>query len=193
MFNLGVTLDCQGRFEEAERYLLGTRELVEKALGKQHRLIPTILFHAAGAVLSQGRGEEAQLIIQRSIRSVEETYGKESGQMLDSMHALARIFVQKEVGCELEVVCRKGLELSTKLLGEKHCDTIWWMQQLGLGLARQQKHNEATRVYRQALPLMEQVTGIRYGNMVKLREDMEKCLEEMERETSRGENSSQTG
>jgi tetratricopeptide (TPR) repeat protein len=73
---------------------------------------------------------------------------------------------------ESEKIYRQALELQTKVLGNKHPDTLWSMRGVACALLSQGKYEQAEMIYRQTLELRTRVLGAEHSDTINIVNDL---------------------
>ncbi|RYC63839.1 hypothetical protein CHU98_g2390 [Xylaria longipes] len=144
-------------YEQAE-------DLHQQAQQRQNELgeeIVDLLFGFARTILRQGRCEEAEQVLRRSLPLAHTSLGAEHPVTCGLMGRLGISLYQqgKSKSKEAVEVLHQTLELSKKVRGKLHPQTLWIMHYLGVALSGHGNSEEAVKILRQTLKIREKVLG----------------------------------
>jgi tetratricopeptide (TPR) repeat protein len=159
MNELGIALEKQGRYKEAEAMHRQTLATQENVLGKRHPDTLMSMHGIAKALNSQGKSKEAELMDKQTLATQEDVIGKEHPDTLITMNNLAFAMNKQGKDKEAESMHRQTLATREKVLGKEHPDTLITMNNLAFAMNKQGKYKEAESMHRQTLATQEKVLG----------------------------------
>jgi nucleoside phosphorylase/tetratricopeptide (TPR) repeat protein len=156
---VGRSLDCDGRYNEAELLFVDCLETHERVLGPVHPATLVSMSNLGGVLEGLGKYEEAEAIHRRELLGSEKTLGPEHPDTLISVNSLGVVLERQGKFEEAEAMHRRDLLGSVKVLGPMHPDTLTSVDSLGVVLGRQTKYEEAEAMHLRALESREKVLG----------------------------------
>jgi tetratricopeptide (TPR) repeat protein len=162
LHKLGMCLLSDGRFDEAESYLLEAMEIRKRTLGEEHSSTLTGVNNLAMVLQNQGKYEAAEEMNRRALEGREKLLGKEHPDTLTSVGDLAMALYFQGKYKMAEERNRRALEGREKMLGVEHPSTLMSVNNLALVLERQGKYEEAEDLNRQGLAGTEKVLGVEH-------------------------------
>ncbi|KUL81717.1 hypothetical protein ZTR_09465 [Talaromyces verruculosus] len=173
----GLSLYHQERYEEAESMFQRALQRQEKVLGSDHTDTLDSAVWLGLCLYRQKRYNEAESMFQRALQGREKVLGSDHTDTLDSAHYLGKSLYYQNQCKEAESMFRRALQGREKMLGREHPDTLSSVNDLGLVLSRQgkcrninpmirrncahtrTKYDEAEAMHRRALEGYEKVLG----------------------------------
>ena len=122
----GVLLSCQPSyaqdgFAEAEKALVDALKDAEK-LGPEHPDVGAALNHLAFFYNSQGKYDEAEPLLKRSLAISENALGPEHPKVAAALNNLAMLYRSQDRYGEAEPHYKRSVAISEKALGPEHPD-----------------------------------------------------------------------
>ena len=122
-----------------------------------------LLISANGAVsvylLSRGRYNEAQTLLEQLFAEQRQLYGSEHPDVLATMHELAKVYYHQGQYAEAEKLYNRVLRSFEQQLGSDHVDVLKIMNNLALVYDGQARYAEAEKLYNRVLRSQEQQLG----------------------------------
>jgi tetratricopeptide (TPR) repeat protein len=156
---LGLVLEAQAKYSEAE--LLHNRALSidEKGLGPDHADVARVLSNLAQLRISQGRYQETEALYKRALLIDEKSFGPDQPESAKIRAYLAALyFIQGRPG-QAEDSFKQALKIDEETLGPKHPDVAEMLFGLGVLYEAQGKFLEAEPLFRRALDIGERAVG----------------------------------
>ncbi|KAI1317055.1 kinesin light chain 3 [Xylariaceae sp. FL0255] len=168
MSNLALVLCSRGKYDAAEKMHRQALGLKEEVLGREHPDTLISINNLANVLGSQGKYKEAEKMYRQTPGLMEEELGREHPDTLTIMSNLAEVLhsrgkyeeaekmYEQTLGLMEEVL---GREHPSTLIGREHPSTLASINNLANVLSSQGKYEEAEKMYRQILGMMEEVLG----------------------------------
>jgi len=148
--NLALSLNRQGKYDEAEKMQREVLALRNRVLGAEHRDTLTAAGNLAASLNRQGKQDEA-VAMEREVLVVE--------KRVLGCRASGHVEYRGQ-SCSIPQSPRKVLAVSKRVLrGSEHPDMLIAAGNLAASLARQGKYDEAEKMEREVLALRKQVLG----------------------------------
>ena len=159
MTNLGMLVQHQGRYAEAQALHKQALSVREALLGGVHPDTATSINNVAEALYRQGRYAEAQRLFERALVIRETTLGEDHEDTMASVNNLAVVLESQGRYREAQGLYERALAVRERLLGEDHPDTATSVNNLAGVLERQGRYAEAQPLLERALVMTETVLG----------------------------------
>ncbi|KAF4152330.1 hypothetical protein CNMCM6069_002267 [Aspergillus lentulus] len=157
--SLGLVLDREGKYKEAEAMHRRALEGHEKALGSEHPNTLTSVSNLGLVLEREGKYKEAEAMHRRALEGYEKSLGSEHSYTLTSANNLGLVLEREGKYAEAEAMHRRALEGYEKALGSEHPNTLTSVSNLGLVLDREGNYKEAEAMHRRALEGYEKALG----------------------------------
>ncbi len=154
-----IYLHDQGRYAEAESLYLRSQEIYEKALGREHPSLATLLNNRASLYLDQGRYEEAEPLHQRSLEIYEKALGGEHPELAAALNNLANLYRAQGRYEEAEPLFQRSLAIKEKALGGEHPSLAVTLNNLASLYRAQGRYEEAEPLFQRSLAITEKALG----------------------------------
>jgi tetratricopeptide (TPR) repeat protein len=154
--NLARSLVYQKKYVDAEKLYLRALELQETKYGKEHASIASRLINLAEFYYYQpDRKAEAEPLMIRAIKIQEKALGPDNPELSSTLIQLG--YWQGLVGkdSEAELLLLRGLSIEQKLYGKESPILNTVLTYLAAVRRRQQKYDEAERLYKQVQEVLE--------------------------------------
>jgi len=122
-FNIGLALQCLGKYEEAEKMFWDILELRTRVLGEEHPTILDNMEQLAVVYDKMGRYSEAEQMFRDVLELRKEVLGKAHPNTLNTMEHVATIFNKMGRISEAEVLFWEVLKIKEKFFGIAHPST----------------------------------------------------------------------
>ena len=159
LFKVGLCLQYNGQYIEAEQMYRQTLEFRMNVLGPEHPDTLESMNNLSLTLNSQGKYVEAKQIHRQTLELRMKVLGSEHPHTLESMNNLSLTLNKQGKYIEAEQMHQQTLELRMKVLGSEHPDTLASMNDLSLTLNSLGKYVEAEQMHRQTLKLRIKVLG----------------------------------
>jgi len=156
---LGVVLDAEAKYSEAEPLYQRALAIDEKALGPKHPRVATDLNNLAALYEHQGKYIEAESLYQRALAIDEKALGPEHPNVARVLYNLAVLYDHQGKYAEAERLYQRALAIDEKALGPEHPELARDLNNLALLYDHQGKYAEAERLYQRALAIDEKALG----------------------------------
>ncbi|MGR0480328.1 MAG: tetratricopeptide repeat protein [Candidatus Electronema sp. V4] len=120
--DLAVVYIDMGRYAEAESLLKDDLLIKEKALGKEHPKVATVLNNLAGLYKAQGKYAEAEPLYKRSLEIWEKALGKEHPHVAAALNNLAGLYYKQEKYQEAAEMFERAIAVMKKKFPGGHPD-----------------------------------------------------------------------
>ncbi len=131
-------------------------DLRRGVLGDEHSDVAFAMARLAGALGWQGRSPEALELLQQAI-AIKTGIGEQDDELLDMLGIVAVNLAQSGRFVEAIETNRRSIDLSTKLLGERHPGTIIRIGNSGIFLHQAYRTEEGLRLLDESIALGERV------------------------------------
>lgn len=154
---LGVVLQGQGKYEEAERY---HRQALDTAKSDDRVSQNAGMVSSLGnALMHQGKLEEAKEIYQRARRIIEQSTAPEHPAIANVLRNLSTVVAQQGDLGEAEALLRQARRISLKSLGSEHPMVAELAGNLAMVLEMQGDLTAAKAEYELAISLLQKSLG----------------------------------
>ena len=157
--NLGLILDYQGRYRNAEELHRRALAIREKALGPEHPDTAGSYNNLAEVLRAQARYGEAEALHRHALTIREKMLGPEHPDTAGSCNNLAEVLRTQGRYGEAESLHRRALAIYEKVLGTEHPHVATSLNNLAVVMRLQGRYREAELLYRRALALDEEALG----------------------------------
>lgn len=120
--DLGVVLNAEARFAEAEPLLNRALAIDEKALGSEHPHVARDLNSLAGLYEGEARDPTADPLLKRALAIDEKALGPEHPDVARDLNDLALLYDREGKHAEAEGFLKRALAIDEKVLGPEHPD-----------------------------------------------------------------------
>jgi len=148
-----------GHFEEAEKYFLRARDLLESRLGNSHPSVGISLNGLGMLYGRMGRYKEAEDVLRKSLLIAESAYGIEHSSAGIVLGNLAEVFRIQGKFIEAEPLSLRSIAISEKSLGRNHLDVATARNNLGVIYLEGSRYAEAEAQLRLSLPILSASYG----------------------------------
>ena len=162
----GALVTMRGRVEfvlgflkEAETSFRRALEILEKALGPDHRNVAASLNDLAELYRTQGRYAEAERLHQRALEILEKALGPDHPEVAASLNNLAGLHYAQGRYAEAEPLHQRALGIREKALGPDHRNVATSLNDLAELYRTQGRYAEAEPLHQRALEIVEKALG----------------------------------
>ncbi len=152
-------LSQQGRISEAIPISVSALSMLEKAVGKEHLAVATILYNLAGLYKSQGLYAKAEPLYQRALDIEEKALGKEHPDVANSLNNLAEVYRSQGLFDQANPLYIRALSIQEKALGKTHPSVATGLNNLALSYSTQGFYSKAEPLYQRALHIYTAAIG----------------------------------
>jgi tetratricopeptide (TPR) repeat protein len=145
--NLALTLNSQGKYQEAEEGHRKALAIQRKVLGEEHANTATSYNNVAVNLDAQGKYREAEEGYRKVLTIRRKVLGEEHPDTAISYNNLALNLNAQGKYNEAEEGLRKALAIRRKVLGEEHPDTAISYHSVAANLNAQGKYQEAEKYF----------------------------------------------
>jgi eukaryotic-like serine/threonine-protein kinase len=149
--NLGVTLEKQGRFAEAEACFREAIEGLTQTAGAEHRLTQSAMYNLGFALMSRGRHREAEPLLRAALEARRRTQGDDAPATLLTLSTLGGMMSDTGRTDEAEPLLREALEGHRRVYGPDHPATLLVLNNMGMLMQAVKRPAEAEPYFREAL------------------------------------------
>jgi tetratricopeptide (TPR) repeat protein len=135
----------QGRFTEAEKYLLAALKEAE-GFGREDSRLATSLNNLAALYQTQGKYAEAEPRYKRSLAIREKLLGAEHPDVAASLNNLAELYRTQGKYAEAEPLYKRSLAIKEKVLGAEHPSVATTLENYADLLRKTSRQTEATQM-----------------------------------------------
>ena len=156
---LGIVLEAQGKYEEAEAEHRAALSLRLEQLGPGHPVVANSRNNLGVVLEAQGKHEEAEAEHRAALSSRLEQLGPSHPEVANSRNNLGVVLEAQGKHEEAEAEHRAALSSRLEQLGPSHPEVASSRNNLGVVLEAQGKYEEAEAEYRAALSLLREQLG----------------------------------
>ena len=156
---VGLNLNAQGRYDQAEPLFRKCLEIRKQVLGEDHPDTTTSYNNLASNLNSQGRYAQAEPLYRKALETRKRVLGDAQPLTALSYNNVASNLNSQARYAEAEPLYRKGLEIHKQALGEEHTATAMSYNNVASNLNAQGRYAEAEPLYRRALEIHRQAHG----------------------------------
>ena len=179
--NLSTVLQALGRWDDAERHLRLSLELVTKALGPESPDTLVVNHNLGAFLVRRGRLDEGAAILESNLAQREKILGMDHPDTLASRQNVVQLRAAQGRLEEAETLGRSVLEDRRRVRGPDHPATLATMQSLAEILAQRAKLAEALAMAEECLRLREARGGATDADTVKAATLVAEILEKLGR------------
>lgn len=154
---LGMAIEAQGRFSEAEPLYRHSLVIREQDRGPEHRDVAQCLSNIASLYKAQGRYSEMEPLVKRSMAILEKALGTEDPDFAVTVEDLAVLYRTQGRYVEAEPLFKRALAIREKALGSEHMVVAASFNNLAVLYDQQGRYAEAELLYRRALTICEKI------------------------------------
>jgi tetratricopeptide (TPR) repeat protein len=158
-WKVGGCLHSDGRWKEAETFLIQVMEFRKKVLGVKHPQTIRSMNNLACLYNSQGKYEAAEPLHKEALQLSKKVLGPEHPHTLRSISNLAGLYNSQGKYEAAELLCKEALQLLKKVLGPEHPHTLRSISNLAGLYNSQGKYEAAEPLCKEALQLLKKVLG----------------------------------
>nr|WP_287130353.1 tetratricopeptide repeat protein [Candidatus Cyanaurora vandensis] len=152
--------------------------LYRKITGEENLNLAQSLSNLAVFYKSQGRYDQAELLLQQALALRIKLLGQEHPDVAASMNNLAELYTSQGRYDQAEPLLQQALVLYLKLLGEEHSDGVKTLGSLGLLYLKQYEWRRAYLIFEQSIA-MAQNFQIQSSVLPILRGQFKNCFREL--------------
>eukprot|EP00039_Didymoeca_costata_P025622 m.13985 g.13985 ORF g.13985 m.13985 type:complete len:516 (+) comp4961_c0_seq1:186-1733(+) len=167
LHNLVIQYASQGRYEVAVPLCKQALEDLERASGREHPDVATMLNILALVYRDQHKFKEAGVLLTEALHIRERTLGSEHPAVAATLNNLAVLYGKRGKFKEALPMCKRALAIREKVLGENHPDVAKQLNNLALLCQNQGKYNEVEEYYERALNIYQMKLGPDDPNVAK--------------------------
>jgi serine/threonine protein kinase len=149
--NLGHTLQGEGQYGEAEKFLQEAVETGRRILGAEHPEVLIAMSELGQTLDGEGRSAEAEKLERETVDVQRRVLGPEHPSTLVSMSRLARVLSHERHYAEAKKLAREAWDVDRRILGPEHPDTALSAHNLAIVEERLGNRDEALRLLREAV------------------------------------------
>jgi len=149
----------QGRWDNAEEYLLEAVDSRQRVLGEEHPHTLTSKNNLAATYSNQGRWKEAESLQVQVMETRQRVLGEEHPHTLDSKNSLALTYRKQGRWTEAESLYLQLMETKQRVLGEVHPHTVASKNNLALTCRKQGRWTEAESLELQLMGTTQRMLG----------------------------------
>lgn len=167
LHNLVIQYASQGRYEVAVPLCKQALEDLEKASGREHPDVATMLNILALVYRDQQKFKEAGVLLTEALHIRERTLGPDHPAVAATLNNLAVLYGKRGKFKEALPLCKRALSIREKVLGPNHPDVAKQLNNLALLCQNQGRYNEVEQYYERALYIYQQRLGPDDPNVAK--------------------------
>ena len=157
--NLGIVLDAEAKYGEAEPLYKRAWAIDEQALGPEHQDVATDLNNLAVLYQDQGKYGAAEPLYRRALAIDEKALGPDHPSVATRLNNLALLYLRLGKYGEAEPLHKRALAIDEKALGPDHAYVATDLNNLARLYKLQGKYGAAEPLYMRALAIDEKVLG----------------------------------
>jgi len=154
-----IELYIQGHYQEAIPYSEKAREIDEKALGKNHPTVATIINNLATLYQKLGDYTKAESLFNSCLEIREKALGKDHSDVATSLNNLAALYQARGDYAKAEPLYQRSLEIFEKARGKDHPHVATSLNNLAGLYATLGDYTKAEPLYKRALEIDEKALG----------------------------------
>lgn len=167
LHNLVIQYASQGRYEVAVPLCKQALEDLERASGREHPDVATMLNILALVYRDQQKFKEAGVLLTEALHIRERTLGPDHPAVAATLNNLAVLYGKRGKFKEALPMCKRALAIREKVLGENHPDVAKQLNNLALLCQNQGKYPEVEEYYERALNIYQMRLGPDDPNVAK--------------------------
>ena len=148
---LGILLERQGKFHEAELVYRESLAMRRKVRGEDHGDVAESLLSVAGVVTRQNRLQEGEALYREVLAVCGNLFGREHPGMVNTLQHLGRVLVLRGEISEAESLFRQALAILKKHYGQDHPEVAEALEGLSDLFRIQARLSEAESASREAV------------------------------------------
>ncbi len=141
-----------------EAVLIHTQAIKELSLPAKEALAET-LFNTGNLHRGMGSYQQAETLLQQSLKLSEAVWGEESSQVARALNNLGVVYDDQGQHGKAIQLYEQALEIKEKTLGKDHLDVATSLNNLGVSYKAQKQDDKAIRFYEQALEIRKKALG----------------------------------
>jgi serine/threonine protein kinase/tetratricopeptide (TPR) repeat protein len=159
MDKMGVLLQAQGKFSEAEAYLREALEKRRRVLGEVHADTLESLNNIGGLLWDQRKLDQAEPYFREAMEKCRRVLGDDHLETLTSVNNMGSLLQDQGKLDQAEPYLREAMEKHRRVLGDDHPDTLTSINNMGVLLWKQGKLDQAEPYLREAMEKCRRVLG----------------------------------
>jgi len=167
LHNLVIQYASQGRYEVAVPLCKQALEDLEKASGREHPDVATMLNILALVYRDQQKFKEAGVLLTEALHIRERTLGPDHPAVAATLNNLAVLYGKRGKFKDALPMCKRALAIREKVLGPDHPDVAKQLNNLALLCQNQHKYAEVEEYYSRALSIYHKRLGPDDPNVAK--------------------------
>ncbi|EDQ88732.1 uncharacterized protein MONBRDRAFT_32673 [Monosiga brevicollis MX1] len=167
LHNLVIQYASQGRYEVAVPLCKQALEDLEKASGREHPDVATMLNILALVYRDQHKFKEAGVLLQEALDIRERTLGPDHPAVAATLNNLAVLYGKRGKFKDALPLCQRALKIREKVLGEDHPDVAKQLNNLALLCQNQGQYDQVELYYERALNIYRKTLGPDDPNVAK--------------------------
>jgi tetratricopeptide (TPR) repeat protein len=171
----------QGLYGQAEPWFVACRDATSQRFHPDHPDVAISLNNLAELYRAQGRYSEAEPLFVRSLSIMEQQLGENHPHVALSLNNLAELYREQERYSEAEPLFIRSLSIMEQQLGENHPHVALSLNNLAGLYHSQGRYSEAEPLFIRSLEIFEQRLGVEHPYTVKVRSNLQKFREAMEK------------
>jgi len=157
--DLGLVLNAEAKYAEAEPLFKRALAIDEKALGPEHPQVASDLNNLAALYVHQGKYAEAEPLLKQALMIDEKVLGPEHPQVAKGLNNLSALYADQGKYAEAEPLFERALAIDEKALGPEHPQVASDLNNLAALYVHQGKYAEAEPLFERALAIDEKALG----------------------------------
>lgn len=157
--NLGLVLNEEAKYSEAEQFLMRALAIDEKELGPDDPVVATNLNNLGLLYYSQARYADAEPLYKRALTIDEEAFGLDNPDISIRLNNLALLYYAQGRFADAEPLYKRALTIGERALGPDHPRVATSLNNLAELYRAQGKYAEAEPLYKRALTIDEHALG----------------------------------
>jgi tetratricopeptide (TPR) repeat protein len=157
--NLGLLLEDEGRFSEAEPLLRKSLALRRQLLGEDHPQTLTAINNLGTLLQAAGQLVEAEALYREALGRLRRVQGEEHRETLGAINNLGVLLLVADKPEEAEPFVREAMQKLQRVVGEQHPNAMSSIANLGVVLQRLDRLDEAETCFREALDKQRRALG----------------------------------
>jgi len=162
---LGVVLDAEAKYSEAEPLYQRALSIDEKVLGPEHPTVAEGLSNLARLYADQGKYAEAEPLFKRALVIHEKALGPEHPDVARDLNNLAALYDDQGRYAEAEPLFKRALVIHEKALGSEHPAVARDLNNLAVLYVDQGRYAEAEPLAKRALVIDEKALGPEHADV----------------------------
>ena len=155
----GILCSNKGDYDKALQYYQESLRIFDKALGKEHPDVATIINNLGNVYNFKGEQDKALQYLQESLRIREKALGKEHPYVAMSLNNLGLLYKNKGEYDKAIQYYQESLRISEKALGKEHPYVAMSLNNLGNVYNFKGEYDKAIQIIRKAIRIREKTLG----------------------------------